>query len=96
MTAVVVGVEEFTWQVRRENGVSSTTVERGPIISDVGNMDMEENSRGDPHDQPRRDQQLPRQACLNHWDHRSLSASAGKYKEGVLSKDASVVAQGRV
>ena len=59
MTAVVVGVEEFTGQVRRENGAGTTAVERGPIISEVGNMDMEENSRGDPHDQPGQDRQMP-------------------------------------
>jgi len=96
MTAVVVWVEELTGQVRRENGVSSTTVERGPIIRDVGNMGMEENSRGDPYDQPGQDQQLPRPACLNHWYQSSWSASAGTHKEGVLSKDASVAAEGRV
>ena len=95
MTAVVVGVEEFTGQARCENGVGTTTVEGGPIISDVGNIDMEENSRGDPHDQPGQDQQMPQRACLNHWYYRSWSASTGMYKEGALSKDASVAAEGR-
>src|SRR5215471_7375237 len=95
MTAVVVGVVEFTGQVRCENGVGTTTVERGPIISDLGNIDMEEKSRGDPHDQPRQDQQMPQRACLNHWYHRSLPASTGMYKEGALSKDTSVAAKGR-
>lgn len=96
MTAVVVWVEEFTGHVRRENGVSPTAVERGPIISEVGNIDMEERNRGDPHDQPCRDQQMPQQACLNHWYHSSLSVSAGTYKEGVPSKAGSVAVEGRI
>src|SRR5215471_16801418 len=96
MTAVVGWVEEFTRQARRENGVSSTAVERGPISSDVGNMEMEEKRRGDPHDQPCQDQQMPRQACLNHWCQISLSASAGTYEEGVPRKACSAAADGRI
>lgn len=54
--AVVEEMRELTGQIRREHGMRATTVESGPTISRIGDMDMEEWSHANPNNQPNRNQ----------------------------------------
>src|SRR5262249_54859237 len=57
--AAVKGSRELTGKIRRKNGVRPTTVESGPPISGVREMEMEERNRGDPRDHPCQHQEMP-------------------------------------
>jgi len=52
LTVLVRRPRELTGKVRSKHGVRRA-LERGQPMSVVGDMDMEERSRGDPRDQPR-------------------------------------------
>jgi hypothetical protein len=59
LSIIAKGSREFTGKIWSKDGVRAS-LESGPPISVVRNMDMEERSRSDPPDQPRQKQQTPR------------------------------------
>jgi len=65
---------EFTRKIPSENSMDLATVERGPLISDVRDMDVEKRNSGDPEDQPTQNQETPLQARWS-WRHQPLSVS---------------------
>jgi len=69
---VVTGSSELTGKIRRKNGVRPTTVESGPPISGIREMEMEERNRDDPWDHPCQDQETPPDT-RSTWRHQFLS-----------------------
>jgi len=50
---------EFTRKIPSENSMGPATLESGPLISDIRDMDVEERNSGDPDDQPTQNQETP-------------------------------------
>jgi hypothetical protein len=63
LLTVVKGMRKLTWQIWRENGVRSTTLENRPTISGIRNVEMKKRERGDPDGQPCQDQKTPLEEC---------------------------------
>lgn len=64
--------------------MGSSTLERGPTISGVGDMDMEERDSGNPSDQPCQDQQTTTQK-YSWWRHQ-LKGQVDLKFEGIKKK----------